>query len=169
MRVNAAAGSENSRSRLTTGMPASVACRATAVSWAPSYGSMTIAFGFCWISDWIAAICAGASLPGSTGTSLTSGYLAACALALLVIAAIQPWSAAGAVNPIVTVLPAWALLPPDTLVWPLLSLELSLDVQPGSRTPAPRADPPSRNPRREVDMLASTVELRLASQVREPE
>src|SRR5689334_9611732 len=113
---------------------------------------MTMASGFCWISDWIAAIWAGASLPGSTATSLTSLYLLACALALLVIAAIQPWSAAGAVKPIVTFLPVSALLPPDTLVWPLLSLELSLDVQPASMTPAPSADPPSRNPRREVGM-----------------
>jgi hypothetical protein len=29
---------------------------------------------------------------------------------------------------------------------------VSLEVQPASRTPAPRADPPSRSLRREVDM-----------------
>src|SRR4051794_14691870 len=129
-----------------------------------------MASGFCWISDWIAAICAGASLPGSTATSFTSLYLPACAFALLVMAAIQPWSAAGAVNPMVTFFPASALFPPDTLVCPLLSLLVSLEVQPASRTPAPSADPPSRNPRREVGMvLTSTVDLRLAPEVGEPE
>jgi hypothetical protein len=48
--------------------------------------------------------------------NVTSEYLPACALALLVIAAIQPWSAAGAENPIVTFLPGSAFLPAATLV-----------------------------------------------------
>src|SRR5947207_13333725 len=118
---------------------------------------MTIASGFCWISDWIAAIWAGASLPGSTATGLTSEYLPACALAVLVIAAIQPWSAAGAVKPMVTVLPGDALLPP-ILVWPLVSLVfVSLDVQPASSAPNPAADPPSSSPRRDVDMASSCM------------
>src|SRR5256714_5918201 len=101
----------------------------------------------------MAAIWAGASFPGSTATSLTSEYLAACALALLVIAAIQPWSAAGAVKPMVTVFPGDALVPPFTFVWPFASLFfVSLDVQPVSSALAPRADPPSSSRRRDVDI-----------------
>ena len=41
------------------------------------------------------------SLVGFTASNVTSGYWPACALALLAIAAIQPWSAAGAEKPMV--------------------------------------------------------------------
>jgi hypothetical protein len=41
--VRAANGEENSRSTLTTGIPASIALIATSVSAAPSVGSMTMA------------------------------------------------------------------------------------------------------------------------------
>src|SRR4051794_33217581 len=42
------------------------------------------------------------SLVGFTGAYVTSGYLAASAWAFAAMAAIQPWSAAGAEKPIVT-------------------------------------------------------------------
>ena len=55
-----------------------------------------------------AARWAAASAPASTVLNVTSEYAAACALALLVMAAIQPWSAAGAEKPMVTFLPGSA-------------------------------------------------------------
>ena len=51
------------------------------------------------------------SLVGFTASNVTSGYWPAWALALLAIAAIQPWSAAGAEKPMVTVGPDPALAP----------------------------------------------------------
>ena len=76
-------------------MPASIALRPTAFSSLPSCGSSTITLGFWAISVSSAARCRVTSLAASTGLNVTSEYASACALALLVIAAIQPWSAAG--------------------------------------------------------------------------
>jgi len=64
------------------------------------------------ISVCTAAICCAMSLVGLTGSNVTSEYCLACAAALFAMAAIQPWSAAGAENPMVTALPGAALSPP---------------------------------------------------------
>src|SRR5690242_595458 len=160
MSVNDAAGSVNSRSRLMTGMPASIADLPTAVSWAPSWGRRTIASGLLWMSDCSAAIWAGASLPASTALSVTSENLAACALALAVMAPIQPWSAAGAEKPIVTALPGASLLEP-VLTWAPLSellLLVSLDVQPARTAPPARAAPPNSRWRRDALMRMTSIE-----------
>ncbi len=60
--MRAANGEENSRSTLTTGMPASIAWMATSVSAAPSVGSSTIAStpSLMKVSTWL--ICSLASL-----------------------------------------------------------------------------------------------------------
>jgi hypothetical protein len=71
----------------------------------PSNGRITSALTF-WlisVSTWL--ICWLTSLLPSTAFSVTSSYCSACALAFVVMAAIQPWSAAGAEKPIVTSLP----------------------------------------------------------------
>jgi hypothetical protein len=65
-------------------------------------------------------------------------------LALLVIAATQPWSAAGAEKPMMTLVPgaAFALLPCWLLTWVLS--EVLLLVQAVSRAPAPTVAVPKR-------------------------
>ena len=63
------------------------------------------------ISVSTAAICWVMSLVGFTASNVTSEYWAAWALALLAIAAIQPWSAAGAEKPMVTAGPDAVLAP----------------------------------------------------------
>src|SRR5687768_15053678 len=90
-------------------MPAFMAFSATGVSAAPSNGSSTIAstLSLMNVSTWL--IWRLTSLVPSTTRSSTSEYLPASALAALVIAAIQPWSAAGAENPITTFLPGSSL------------------------------------------------------------
>src|SRR6185503_10179866 len=66
------------------------------------------------------------------------------------MARIQPWSAAGAENPMVTALPGAALSPVFTLVWPELSVFLSLlEVQAARTAPALMAAPPKRIRRRD--------------------
>ena len=99
------------RSRLITGMPAAIALRPVEVSWLPSLGSSTSALTFLLINVSTAAICCVMSLVGFTASNVTSEYWAACALALLAIAAIQPWSAAGAEKPMVTAGPDAVLAP----------------------------------------------------------
>jgi hypothetical protein len=99
-----------------TGMPASMACRATWLSCWPSLGSRTSTPTFCWTSDSTAEICWLMSLVGSTGLKVTSEYCLAAAAAFFAMAAIQPWSAAGAENPIVTGVPGWSL-PPVAAGW----------------------------------------------------
>src|SRR3954468_7639575 len=92
---------------------------------------------------------AAASAPAATARNSTSEYAAACALALLVMAAIQPWSAAGAEKPMTTFCPGAAFglaSPPPVLIWELLPG--SLLVQPASTAPAPRAAPLRRSRRR---------------------
>ena len=71
-----------------------------------------------------AARCAAASSPAATAFSVTSEYVSACALALLVMAAIQPWSAAGAENPMVTALPGaeFGFAASGPLVWVLFGV-----------------------------------------------
>ena len=79
------------------------------VSWLPSLGRITSASTFWLIRVSIAAICWVMSLVGFTGANVTSGYFAAWACAFAAMAAIQPWSAAGAEKPIVTGRPGSAL------------------------------------------------------------
>src|SRR4051794_8550841 len=121
-----------------TGMPASIALSATGVSAAPSNGSSTIAstLSLMNVSTWLIWVLT--SLVPSATCSWTSSYFSASALAALVIPAIQPWSAAGAEKPMVTVSPLSSLelaaLPPP------LEEELSageLLVQPATRAVAP--------------------------------
>ncbi len=121
--MRAANGVENSRSTLTTGMPASIALVATSVSAAPSVGSSTIAstLSLMKVSTWL--ICWLASLVPSAVFSSTSEYFLASAIAELLMAASQPWSAAGPENPITTFLPGSSLFD-VALAWPL-SLPLS--------------------------------------------
>ena len=107
--MRAAKGEENSRSTLTTGMPASIALMATSVRAAPSVGSMTIAStsSLMKVSIWL--ICRLASLVPSATRSSTSSYFSASSCAALLIAASQPWSAAGPEKPMVTVSPLSSL------------------------------------------------------------
>src|SRR3954452_12402478 len=92
-------------------MPACIALVPCAVSWLPSLGRITSALTFWLIRVSIAAICWVMSLVGFTGANVTSGYFAAWAWAFSAIAAIQPWSAAGAEKPIVTGRPGAELGP----------------------------------------------------------
>src|SRR3954451_8664871 len=133
----AAVTESNWRSTLMTGMPAFIAFCATGVSAAPSKGRSTMASTF-WlmkVSTWL--ICVLTSFVPSATLSLTSLYLSACAFAPLVIAAIQPWSAAGAEKPMVTVLPVSSLLLAALLPPQLLELSGVLLVQPATRPAAP--------------------------------
>src|SRR5690606_6394025 len=71
----------------------------------------------------------------------------ACSSAFLATAAIQPWSAAGAENPMVTCLPALSLSPASVPAWgfpPPETPSSVLLVQAAARPPAARAAPPSR-------------------------
>src|SRR4051794_36204809 len=120
-----------------TGMPASIAFWATGVSAAPSKGSRTMAStpSLMKVSTWLIWVLT--SLVPSATCSSTSSYLSATAFAALVMPAIQPWSAAGAENPMVTVSPdsslsLAALLPP-----PPPELSGVFPVHPARRTPAP--------------------------------
>src|SRR4051794_12197533 len=139
MVVRAANGLSNCRSTLITGMPASIALRATGVRAAPSKGSSTIAstLSLMKVSTWL--ICVLTSLVPSATCRSTSSYSSAAALAALVIPAIQPWSAAGGEKPMVTVSPLSSLelaaLPPPPLEEELSSGELL--VQPATRVVAP--------------------------------
>src|SRR3954454_14157908 len=120
-----------------TGMPACMAFSATGVSAAPSKGSSTIAstLSLMKVSTWLIWVLT--SLVPSATWSLTSLYFSAEALAAFVMPAIQPWSAAGAEKPMVTVLPVSslelaALLPP-----PPPELSGVLPVQAVMSTPTP--------------------------------
>jgi hypothetical protein len=122
----------------------------------PSCGSSTITSGFSAISVRSAASWAAASTPASTVLNVTSSNDSACALALLVIAAIQPWSAAGAEKPIVTSLPAWAFaLSPSPLICASFG-SASLLVHAVSSAPAPSAAPPNSSRRRLVEWVMTT-------------
>src|SRR5829696_929408 len=130
-----------------TGMPASIALRATSVSAAPSVGSSTIAstLSLMKVSIWL--ICRLASLVPSACLKSMSSYFAASSSAALLMAASHPWSASGPEKPMVTVSPV------SSLELPAFSAELlppsspessgSLLVQPtrraaaASRAPAP--------------------------------
>ena len=131
-------------------MPAAIASRPNALSSLPSCGSSTITLGFCEMSVESAERWAAASAPAATGLNSTSWNVLAWASALLVMAAIQPWSAAGAEKPMTTFVPG-ALLPPVSVLPPVLVWVLgscSLLVHAASRAPAPSAAPPRRNRRR---------------------
>src|SRR4051794_7981405 len=158
MRVRDALGEENSRSRLTTGMPAVCALRAISVSAFPSKGRMTSASTFLSISVWTWLICWLTSLLPSTACRVTSLCLPAWLFALVVMAAIQPWSAAGAEKPIVTALPGVSLpLPPEPeaagAAADVVEAAGSLLVQAASAAPAPIAPTPNNSPRRPRTVL----------------
>ncbi|GAA2221775.1 hypothetical protein GCM10010429_56200 [Micromonospora olivasterospora] len=106
-----------------------------------------------------AARWAAASAPASTDLSSTSEYAPACAFALLVMAAIQPWSAAGAEKPMVTFLPG-AALPPESVSAALVCAAVgaaSLLVHAVSRAPAPSAAPPNSSRRRDRSRLCWVI------------
>src|SRR3954469_8557789 len=152
MSVREALGEANSRSRLMTGMPAVCALSAISVSALPSNGRMTSASTFLSISVWTWLICWLTSLLPSTACSVTSLCLAAWFLALVVMAAIQPWSAAGAEKPMVTALPGVSLplgaaaAAEDVVVDDAaLLLVHAVRAAPAPRAPAPRSRP--RRPR----------------------
>ncbi len=94
-----------------TGMPASIACRATGVIAAPSKGSSTMAStpSLMNVSTW--EIWRLTSLVPSATRSSMSSYCSATVWADAVIEPIQPWSAAGAEKPMTTVSPASSLEP----------------------------------------------------------
>src|SRR3954462_15797871 len=121
-----------------TGIPACIALSATGVRAAPSKGSSTIAstLSLMKVSTWL--ICVLTSLVPSATFRSTSLYFAASAFAAFVMPAIQPWSAAGAEKPMVTLSPdlsllLLALLPP----LPLPELAGVFPVQPARRAPTP--------------------------------
>ena len=143
--MRAANGLENSRSTLTTWMPAFMALVATSVSAAPSVGSSTIAstLSLMKVSIWL--ICRLASLVPSAVRNSMSGYLPASALAALLIAPSQPWSAAGPEKPMTTFLPAASLsLAARGAVLAALLVVGLVAVQPvadeADRGPRPRRD-----------------------------
>ena len=107
----AASGLVNSRSMLTTGMPARSAFWATGVSAAPSWGSTTSTSGFSAMACSICCACESASAASSSSNS-TSSYFSAAALAFFEIAPSQPWSVGGTLAMIVTVLPDPPVEPP---------------------------------------------------------
>src|SRR3954454_9060431 len=161
-----ACGVSNTRSRLTTGIPACCACRATAVSCLPSYGSMTMTSTFLAIRVWMAAIWAATSLVACTGCRLTSEYLADSVTAFLAMAPVQPWSAAGEEKPIVTVFPGVSLplVPPlpaaaaaALVVGDDALLDLLLQAVSAAAAPSPVA--PNRNPRRARPSRSSDIEI----------
>jgi hypothetical protein len=137
-------------------MPAFMASTPAAFSSLPSYGSITITFGFCATSVAIAARWAAASTPASTVRSSTSVYALACAFALFVIAATQPWSAAGAEKPMMTFWPG-AAFGLASAFWSFLIWVFSdgvLLVQAVRTAPAPTAALPKRiRLRDKVDMI----------------
>src|SRR4051794_41968251 len=90
------------------------------------------------------------SLVGFTGENVTSGNFSAAACALAAMAAIQPWSAAGAEKPMVTARPGAELGP---AAGPPLGAGGGaacgvLLVHAASAAPAPTARAPERKPRR---------------------
>src|SRR3954454_2444733 len=117
-------------------MPACMACSATGVSAAPSKGSSTIAstLSLMNVSTWL--ICVLTSLVPSATCRSMSSYLSASLRAASVMPAIQPWSAAGAEKPIVTLSPVSSLLLAALLPPPEDSLSGVLLVQPVIRAPA---------------------------------
>src|SRR4051812_36284217 len=151
MSVRDPLGEANSRSRLTTGMPAVCALMAISVSALPSKGRMTSALTRLSISVWTWLICWLTSLLPSTACKVTSLCFAAWSLALVVMAAIQPWSAAGAEKPMVTALPGVSLplaaaVDADVAVDDAtLLLVHAVRAAPAPRAPAPRSRP--RRPR----------------------
>src|SRR4051794_33060100 len=131
-------------------MPACIALVPCAVSWLPSLGRITSALTFWLIRVSIAAICWVMSLVGFTGENVTSGNFSAAACALAAMAAIQPWSAAGADKPMVTARPGAELGPAAA---PPLGAGGGaacgvLLVHAASAAPAPTARAPERKPRR---------------------
>jgi hypothetical protein len=93
-------------------MPASIALRATDVMAAPSNGNSTMASTLSLMKVSTCEICRLTSFVPSALMSSTSSYVLAWATAFLVIALIQPWSAAGAEKAIRTFLPASSFSPP---------------------------------------------------------
>src|SRR5690349_4940459 len=146
-----------------TTMPASMALRATAVMAAPSNGSRTIASTLSLMNVSTCEIWRLTSLVPSATFSSTSSYLAACALADLVIEPIQPWSAAGAEKPMTTFLPDLSL---SVLLLPIAEL-VSPSSEPfvqAPRTSVAAAKAPTRAKARRlrewmVDMCNSWCEV----------
>src|SRR3954462_8412923 len=122
-----------------TGIPACIALSATGVRAAPSKGSSTIAstLSLMKVSTWL--ICVLTSLVPSATFRSTSSYFSASAFAAFVMPAIQPWSAAGAEKPMVTVSPDLSLLLLAWLPPPLPELSGVFPVQPARRAPTPTA------------------------------
>src|SRR4051795_11470634 len=122
-----------------TGIPACIALSATGVRAAPSKGSSTIAstLSLMKVSTWL--ICVLTSLVPSATFRSTSSYFSASAFAAFVMPAIQPWSAAGAEKPMVTVSPDLSLLLLALLPPPLPELSGVFPVQPARRAPTPTA------------------------------
>ena len=139
-------------------MPAFIALRATAVSCLPSLGSITITSTFLLINVSTAPICWVMSLVGFTASNVTSLYWPAWACAFFAMAAIQPWSAAGAENPMVTGRPGAAASPPGAAA-PGAGAEAAggaLLVHAVSAMPAPTPSAPVSNPRRRRPVLILT-------------
>src|SRR3954463_3747415 len=120
-----------------TVMPACIAFSATGVRAAPSNGSSTMAstLSLMKVSTWL--ICVLTSLVPSATFTVTSSYFSSTALAALVMPAIQPWSAAGAEKPMVTLSPDSSLLLEALLPPPLPELSGVFPVQPARRAPTP--------------------------------
>src|SRR4051794_15298271 len=137
-------------------MPAPIALIAISVSALPSNGRITSASTFLSISVCTWLICWLTSLLPSTACSVTSLYLPAWLFAFVVMAAIQPWSAAGAEKPIVTLLPGVLLAPPalpaetgGAAAADVLAEDAGeLLVQAARAAPAPSAPTPNSSRRR---------------------
>src|SRR5882757_7936757 len=138
-------------------MPAAIARRPSAVSWLPSLGRITSASTFLLIRVSTAPICWVMSLVGFTASNVTSLYRPAWACAFFAMAAIQPWSAAGAENPMVTARPGAALSPAGGAEpAPGPAAGAALLVHAVSAAPAPTPSAPVRNPRRRIPLVVIT-------------
>src|SRR3954464_15703046 len=152
-----------------TGMPACIALSATGVSAAPSKGSSTMAstLSLMKVSTWLIWVLT--SLVPSATTRWTSLYLSAAARAAFVMPAIQPWSAAGAEKPMVTVSPRSSLELAALLAPPVEVVSSGeLLVQPATSAAAPTrqtvVDNRRRNGRcRDADIVLSSYRADLGS------
>ena len=150
---------------MTTWIPAFIALVATSVRAAPSVGSSTMAstLSLMKVSIWL--ICRLASLVPSAVRNSMSEYFPASALAALLIAPSQPWSAAGPENPMTTLSPgaSLSLAARGALLCELLSSSALLPVHPAATTTSTPRPAATRRPRergeRRTDMISLFCEM----------
>src|SRR4051794_40521628 len=133
-------------------MPAGITLVPCAVSWVASLGGITSAPTLWLFRGWVAGILWGVWVVGFAGGSMACGACPAADCALAAMAAIQPWSAAGAEKPMVTAFPGVAALgaapPPLGAGAGAAAGGGGLPVHAASAAPAPAARLPAGKPPR---------------------